>query len=173
MMSVHYSMLAQQLAVVVSFLSHCQRGQQVTDKVRAIFGSWPTINFFCIIKIMLSIAQRKVIFYVVYYDTGGRVNVMQVSVTGFSLMLGLATTPWKSNPVTLCTTWLYCSAIITTSSRFIHQPCQHRLSQATTPSKNGSHHWQWMAREHPLRLISSTTPNLLGFSLPDCSSKDN
>jgi len=30
-----------------------------------------------------------------------------------------------------------------------HQPCQHRLSQATTPSTNSGHHWQCMAREHP------------------------
>jgi len=30
-----------------------------------------------------------------------------------------------------------------------NQPCQHRLSQATTPSTNSGHHWQCMAREHP------------------------
>jgi len=29
-------------------------------------------------------------------------------------------------------------------------PCQHRLSQAPTPSTNSGHHWQCMAREHPL-----------------------
>ena len=32
-----------------------------------------------------------------------------------------------------------------------HQPCQHRLSQATTPSTNSGHHWQCMAREHPFQ----------------------
>ena len=30
-----------------------------------------------------------------------------------------------------------------------HQPCQHCLSQATTPSTNSGHHWQRMAWEHP------------------------
>jgi len=32
---------------------------------------------------------------------------------------------------------------------FLDQPCRHRLSQATTPSTNTGHHWQYMAREHP------------------------
>jgi len=32
---------------------------------------------------------------------------------------------------------------------FTNQPCQHRLSQLTTPSTNTGHHWQCMAREHP------------------------
>jgi len=31
----------------------------------------------------------------------------------------------------------------------IRQPCQHRLSQATTHATNSGHHWQCMAREHP------------------------
>jgi len=36
-----------------------------------------------------------------------------------------------------------------TQNLFMNQPCQHRLSQATTPSMNSGHHWQCMAREHP------------------------
>jgi len=35
------------------------------------------------------------------------------------------------------------------ASPFPHQPCQHRLSQGTTPSTNSGHHWQCMARKHP------------------------
>jgi len=35
--------------------------------------------------------------------------------------------------------------------KIINQPCQHRLSQATTPSMNGGHHWQCMAKEHPFK----------------------
>jgi len=31
----------------------------------------------------------------------------------------------------------------------VYQPCQQRLSQATTPSMNSGHNWQCMAREHP------------------------
>jgi len=32
---------------------------------------------------------------------------------------------------------------------YTNQPCQHRLSQVTTPSTSSGHHWQCMAREHP------------------------
>ena len=32
---------------------------------------------------------------------------------------------------------------------YYYQPCQHRLSQATTPSTNSGHHWHCMAKEHP------------------------
>ena len=34
---------------------------------------------------------------------------------------------------------------------FAHQPCQHCLSQATTPSMNSGHHWRCMAKEHPFK----------------------
>ena len=58
-----------------------------------------------------------------------------------------------------------------------NQPCQHRLSQATTPSTNSGHHWQCMAGEHPFegnygasqtlwkRTVGNTKRRMRGLSL--------
>jgi len=40
-----------------------------------------------------------------------------------------------------------------------NQPCQNRLSQATTTSTSSGHHWQCMAREHPFEGNYGTSTN--------------
>jgi len=55
----------------------------------------------------------------------------------------------------------------------LHQPCQHRLSQATTYSMNGGHHWKCMAREHPFEgnYVASTNRSWLPNGLKTSSLK--
>ena len=68
--------------------------------------------------------------------------------------------------------------VISGESNFSHyasQPsCQHRLSQATTPSTNRGHHWHCMAKEHPFEgnyeasTNTRATPNAMKTNSRKC-----